>query len=580
MDEEDLIPTSIIHIIPGQVPIIYKRYEELGHGGFAKVYRAVNRNTGEEVAIKITSKDRLWKPKAMKKHKFEVEIQKSLHHPNVVKAYDFFEDQLFTYLVLELCPGGTLKSLIKKKTRLTEQETIKYVGDILNGLAYIHDNNIIHRDIKLENFLIDKDGHIKIADFGLSAKIKYEGQRKHTVCGTPNYISPELLLDQEKGISYEVDIWALGVSIYAMLTGKLPFQARKTEDTYEKIKKCDYQFPSDIHLSIGATMFVQYLLNLNPIYRPTAHQLKSYPWLQNGSTYHQRPTLLEVQNSVSTSSDDSKQYKTSNFDDPAASKVNIYNDNRIFNNNIIVNNILNNNNINNNVVNANTNTNNVNEIYNNINFDKEKEVKVVENDSQEMSLPKYFVSRFCDYSEKYGLGYLLLNGCVGVCFKDCTRMVMDPHHEFIQYWRTFKDEKPEILDINDIEEERKIRILFKFSSSLKKTKTMFEIPEEKCDPNVPLLHVKYWSRNEEATLFRMNNRNIQLNFQDRKKLIIFWNSRKLMIVPSIYDSGHLYRIHDVLKKGDDDDMKTRLVFAKQVLAEMSRPLRKETLINV
>ena len=94
MDEEDLIPTSIIHIIPGQVPIIYKRYEELGHGGFAKVYRAVNRNTGEEVAIKITSKDRLWKPKAMKKHKFEVEIQKSLHHPNVVKAYDFFEDQL------------------------------------------------------------------------------------------------------------------------------------------------------------------------------------------------------------------------------------------------------------------------------------------------------------------------------------------------------------------------------------------------------------------------------------------------------------------------------------------------------
>ena len=573
MDEEDLIPTSIIHIIPGQVPIIYKSFYVLGHGGFAKVYRAVNRNTGQEVAIKITSKERLWKPKAMKKHKFEVEIQKSLHHPNVVKAYDFFEDQLFTYLVLELCPNGTLKSLIKKKTRLTEQETIKYVRDILHGLAYIHDNNIIHRDIKLENFLIDSDGHIKIADFGLSAKIKYDGERKHTVCGTPNYISPELLLDPEKGISYEVDIWALGVSAFAMLTGKLPFQARKTEETYEKIKKCDFQFPNDIHLSLGAKMFIEYLLNLNPILRPTAHQLKSYPWLQNSSAHLQRPLLLEVQNSVSTSSDDSKPYRTSNFDDPAASKVNVYNDNRMFNNNLLVNTILNN------------TTNNTNNMTNNFNVNPtnvitEKEVKVVENDSQEMSLPKYFVSRFCDYSEKYGLGYLLLNGCVGVCFKDCTRMILDPHQEFIQYWRTFQDEKPEILDINDAEEERKIRILFKFSSSLKKTKTMFEIPDEKCDPNVPLLHVKYWSRNEEATLFRMNNRNIQLNFQDRKKLIIFWNNRKLMIVPSIYDSGHLYRIHDVLKKPDDDDMKTRLVFAKQVLAEMSRPLRKETIINV
>lgn len=568
MENEDIIPKSIIHIIPGRIPIIYKRLEELGHGGFAKVFRAINRSTSEEVAIKVTSKERLKKPEAMKKHRAEVEIQMSLTHPNVVKAYDFFEDQLFTYLVLELCPGGTLKSLIKKKVRLTEQETIKYVRDILHGLAYIHDNKIIHRDIKLENFLIDKNDHIKIADFGLSAKIKYEGNKKHTVCGTPNYISPELLLDAKKGISYEADIWALGVSTFCMLTGKLPFQSKKTDETYEKIKKCSYEFPIEPHLSLGSRMFIEYLLNLNPILRPTAQQLKNYPWLLNTQKI-QRPILTDVQNSVSTSSDDSKQYKTSNFEDPNPVRINKYNDDKLFENYIIHNNIVQNNeyevypkNVEPNYIVTPTTPVTTNNI-------------VATHDECEMCMPTYFVSRFCDYNEKYGLGYLLLNGCVGVCFNDCSRMIMDPHEEFIQYWETFQDQNPQILSINDTNEERKIKVLFKFSSSLKKTKSMFDVPNEKCDPKIPLLHVKYWSRNEEAILFRMNNRNIQLNFNDRKKLIIFWNSRKLMLVPSIFDYGKLFSIHDISKKEDDNDMKQRLIFAKQVLAEMSRPLRRE-----
>ncbi|OHT16238.1 Serine/threonine-protein kinase polo [Tritrichomonas foetus] len=530
MDEEYLIPSSIIHIIPGQIPIIYKRFEELGHGGFARVYRAINRNTGEEVAIKITAKERLKKPKALKKHKAEVEIQMSLNHPNIVKAYDFFEDQLFTYIVLELCPGGSLKNLIKKKTRLTESETIKYMRDILAGLTYIHDNQIIHRDIKLENFLIDKNDNIKIADFGLSARLKYADERKHTVCGTPNYISPELLSNAEKGISFEADIWAVGVSAYGMLAGKLPFQTKKTQDTYEKIKKCDYQFPADISIPLGAKMFVQYLLNLNPNLRPTAYQLQHYPWLN--SPVKPKTLLIDVQQSVSTSSDDSKPYRTSNFDDQAIMKINNYEN--------IKQNIL-----------------------------RDAASKYVE--PEKMCMPKYMVSRFCNHSEKYGLGYLLINGCVGACFKDFSRMIMDPHQQFIQYWRTYQDEKPEILDIDDEAEARKIKILFKFSSSLKKTATMFEIPDVMCDPKVPLLHVKYWARNDDATLFRMNDRNIQLNFTDRRKLVIFWNSRKLMIVSSIHDYGELHRIHDVSKRPDDDDEKWRLDVAKQMLAIMSRP---------
>ena len=91
-----------------------------------------------------------------------------------------------------------MKNMIKRKTRLTESETVKYLKDILAGLSYIHDHQIIHRDIKLENFLIDANDNVKIADFGLSAKLKYRDERKHTVCGTPNYISPELLTNAKK----------------------------------------------------------------------------------------------------------------------------------------------------------------------------------------------------------------------------------------------------------------------------------------------------------------------------------------------------------------------------------------------
>ena len=570
--------------------------EPIGHGAFAQIRIAFHHRSRNPFAVKVISKSKLAQSKNGRLMLFnETVLAPLVDHPSIVEIVEIADSHSQIFQFMRFAEHGDLLHRLWKAP-FEQSIAFRVIDQILSAVEYLHANGIVHRDIKLENFLIDANDNVKIADFGLSAKLKYRDERKHTVCGTPNYISPELLTNAKKGISFEADIWAVGVSTYAMLTGKLPFQAKETQDTYERIKKCDYQFPTDFDLSSSAIRFIQYLLNLNPNLRPTAFQLLHYPWISTPAI--QKPLLIEVQNSVSTSSDDSKPYRTSNFDEPNP-KVNNYQnkfsnygenyDNYItnYNANYITNfNAMYNTNFNahadiNNYAfdHDNYRNNNINRAnYETTNFrnqvqaliDAPKPQAKVE-EPEKMCMPKYFVSRFCNHSEKYGLGYLLINGCVGACFKDFSRMIMDPHQRFIQYWRTYQDEKPEILSLDDETESRKIKILFKFSSSLKKTATMFEIPEELCDPNVPLLHVKYWARNSDATLFRMNDRNIQLNFTDRRKLVIFWNSRKLMIVSSIHDYGYLHRIHDVSKRSNDDDEKWRLDVAKQMLAVMSRP---------
>ena len=187
----------------------------------------------------------------------------------------------------------------------------------------------------------------------------------------------------------------------------------------------------------------------------------------------------------------------------------------------------------------------------------------------ELSMPKYCVARFCDHSEKYGLGYLLIDGTVGACFNDVSRMVMDPYEEFIHYWPTYQSISPEVLKIHDIKQQKKISILKKFAESLKKTKSMYELPNIKLDPNQPLKHVKYWMRNDDATLFRMEDRDIQVNFNDRTKLIIFWGTKKLMMVQSIKELGKLIPISELGPNSSSTEEKKRFIVAKAMLNEMS-----------
>lgn len=134
----------------------------------------------------------------------------------------------------------SMMELHKRRKVITDYECRYYIFQIIQGVKYLHDNRIIHRDLKLGNLFLDDDLHVKIGDFGLAAKIEYDGERKKTLCGTPNYIAPEVLT--KKGHSYEVDIWSIGCVMYTLLAGQPPFETKSLRETYSRIRKCDYRY--------------------------------------------------------------------------------------------------------------------------------------------------------------------------------------------------------------------------------------------------------------------------------------------------------------------------------------------------
>ena len=138
-----------------------------------------------------------------------------------------------------------MNELIKRRKKLTEIETQSYLIQMLNGIKYLHQNKVIHRDLKLGNLFLSEKLEIKLGDFGLAAKVEFDGEKKRTICGTPNYIAPDIL-EGKTGHSYEVDIWSLGVILYTLLIGKPPFETAEVKSTYKKIKMNNYSFPENV----------------------------------------------------------------------------------------------------------------------------------------------------------------------------------------------------------------------------------------------------------------------------------------------------------------------------------------------
>ncbi|XP_035769554.1 serine/threonine-protein kinase PLK1 [Neolamprologus brichardi] len=181
----------------------YTRGRFLGKGGFAKCYEITDVETKQVFAGKIVPKSLILKQHQREKMTSEISIHQSLNHPNVVGFHGFFEDDDFVFVVLEICRRRSLLELHKRRKAVTEPEARYYMTQLLKGVQYLHNNKVIHRDLKLGNIFLNDDMDVKIGDFGLATKIEFDGERKKTLCGTPNYIAPEVLC--KKGHSYEVD---------------------------------------------------------------------------------------------------------------------------------------------------------------------------------------------------------------------------------------------------------------------------------------------------------------------------------------------------------------------------------------
>jgi serine/threonine protein kinase len=247
-------------------------------------------------AGKVVAKSSLKKTKAQQKLVAEIKIHQHLHNPNVVRFYRSFQDKHNVYILLELCSNQSLMELMKKRKRLTEPEVRFYFLQILEAVQYLHRNNVIHRDLKLGNLFLNKDLQVKLGDMGLSTKLENADERKKTICGTPNYIAPEVISGGTH--SFEVDVWSLGVILFTMLVGKPPFETRDVKATYKRIKRGQFNFPESVQLSRDARLLIESLLQLVPEKRPTVPQIRSHSFFTRPGAFTPRSLPVSALTSV------------------------------------------------------------------------------------------------------------------------------------------------------------------------------------------------------------------------------------------------------------------------------------------
>ena len=244
----------------------YIRGRLLGKGGFAKVYWCTSLDTNRHYAVKIVPKANLVKSRARQKLQAEIKIHRSLKHDNVCEYKHFFEDKVNCYILLELCQNQSMNEMIKRRKRLTEPEVKYYMKQLLHAVRYMHDINVIHRDLKLGNLFLDKNLRVKVGDFGLATRLSSSEEKRKTICGTPNYIAPEVIdgNKEKRGHSFEVDIWSMGVICFTTLVGKPPYESKDVKSTYQRILANQYEFPSHIPISGHARDLISAMLQTNP----------------------------------------------------------------------------------------------------------------------------------------------------------------------------------------------------------------------------------------------------------------------------------------------------------------------------
>jgi serine/threonine protein kinase len=217
----------------------------------------------------------------------ELQIHAKMRHPNIVEFYRAFSFENHTYVVLELCPNGSLMEMVKSRGSLSLPEVRRYMIQLCGGVKYMHRRCVIHRDLKMGNIFLDSHMDVKIGDFGLAAVVLDEKDRRQTLCGTPNYIAPEILSKSGgNGHDNKVDTWAVGIICYAMLIGSPPFASKTQAEIYSKLKLLQYDWKendSQNFIPLQAKQLVSSCLNLNGTERPEMDDLVEHEFFKMGA---------------------------------------------------------------------------------------------------------------------------------------------------------------------------------------------------------------------------------------------------------------------------------------------------------
>lgn len=245
----------------------------LGKGKYGSVYMARERKSKFIVGLKVLYKSQLVKGNVEHQLRREIEIQSHLRHPNILRMFGYFYDDVRVYLILEFAAQGELYKHLRGK-RFDETRAAHYAASVAHALNYCHSKHVIHRDIKPENILLDAAGNVKIADFGWS--VHAPSNRRRTVCGTTDYLPPEMV--EQTSHDHNIDNWTLGVLIYEFIVGAPPFETNSNTETYNRIVRVEYRIPQN-SMSPAAADLIGRLLVKKPSERLPLSDVLRHPWI-------------------------------------------------------------------------------------------------------------------------------------------------------------------------------------------------------------------------------------------------------------------------------------------------------------
>ena len=553
--QEDDIIIQKIHTNPDEIHIKkYRKIRLLGKGGFARCYELLDEETQQSFAGKIIKKSSLIKSRTKQKLISEIKIHKSLNHENIVKFERYFEDEENVYIIMELCYNNTLHELLKRRKKLTELETQYYVYYLIKALQYIHSLKIIHRDLKLANLFLTENMQMKLGDFGLAALLRFDGERKRSLCGTPNYMAPEIL-EGKTGHSFEVDIWSIGIIIYILLIGKPPFETTSAKETLKRIRMKNYSFPQNGIISEPAKELIQNILVLEPHKRPSLKEILESDFMTMGtsipktlpqSTLACPPPINFIKqympnigpNGIINNYISKKPPKKFKLDDITQNTAGFSSSKRLFSNNI---------NNNKNIIIPNMQYKAINNIF--------------------FNTSGIFVRKWVE-SEKYGLGYVLSDDNVGVYCNDKTKIIYKPNGiNFI-----YIENKTQTLHLftetlnKDLKE--KVNLLKNFKGYLFE-ETKDETKDYVLEGGINIrqfIYVKKFVRTKHAILFRLSNLNVQINFNDNTEIILSKENKMVTYISKKKVISH-YPLTIALDS-NNKEMTKRLKYTKKILMRM------------
>ena len=402
----------------------------------------------------------------------------------------------------------------KRRKTLSEPEVRFFVQQIALACKYLHDNRIVHRDLKLGNLFLNDNMEIKVGDFGLATRVSPGGERKMTLCGTPNYIAPEVLT--KKGHSFEVDVWSLGCIVYTLLAGRPPFETNDLKDTYRKIRHNDYSIPSSV--SPDAKVFIEKMLQADPSKRPTMDAILKDPYMTRGYTpsripasclttaprfdqgrlsimpmecFSPRRPLTEVNTAPQMVAPQSIPAIKKEKATVAALKA--------------------------------SKASNNSPDYNLRDLSAQLKKVLIESENNKVDLmgdeaqdpaaaPVFWISKWVDYTDKYGIGYQLCDNSHGVLFNDLTRIVLMADEQTLQY--IDRDNQEQFLPYLSYQDHphlyKKVTLLRYFKNYMNEHLLKTGEKHAESDDIARLPYLNNWFRTRNAIAFQLTNGTVQV----------------------------------------------------------------------